>query len=195
MEDSDIDQSLESFDQSLESCDSDSFTESCYSFSSMNSTSTASSFSSEPSDEEGRQSDKADNDASFNRPLYVGAKLSVFESYFSVMSYSLRHSLTKQAVSDLVSLIDMHLPSSSMVSLYKLRKFFLNLYEDITFEAHYCCSVCHSPLEDATNRCPHSCAKGSIEFLSISIDAQLRRKFAGVLLLYKSHSQLQNSDL
>lgn len=65
-----------------------------------------------------------------HHPLYSGSKLSTFESYLLIMRYGLRHGLTKQALSDLLNLVGMHLPNDSMVSLYKLKKFFVQLYED-----------------------------------------------------------------
>ena len=104
-------------------------------------------------------------DDTFHRPLYEGAKLTVFESYLHLMQYSLRHGLTKQASSDLLSLIAKHLPLESMVSLYKLRKFFQDMYGDISFKNHYCCSDCHAPLS-AT--CPNGCDKPAVlQFLSV----------------------------
>ena len=38
------------------------------------------------------------------------------------MQFSLRHGLTKQASSDLLTLVGEHFPSNSIVTLYKLRK-------------------------------------------------------------------------
>lgn len=60
--------------------------------------------------------------AMYNGPLYTGAKLTVIESYMKIMKYALRHSLTKQALSDLLILVDDHLPTSSLVSQYRLKK-------------------------------------------------------------------------
>ena len=117
-------------------------------------------------------------DASFRQPLYDGAKLSTFESYLLIMNYSLRHSLTKQAVSDLLNLVGMHLPTS-MASHYKLKNFFQDLYADIAFKIHYCCSLCHSPFDDAKAVCRHGCDGTAMEFLTISVEAQLKRKLEG----------------
>ena len=44
--------------------------------------------------------------------LYNGSKLTTFDSYLLIMKYGLRHGLTKQALSDLLNLIEIHLPSS-----------------------------------------------------------------------------------
>ena len=90
-------------------------------------------------------------DDKFLKPLYDGAKLSVFESYSLLLQHSLRRSLTKRAFSDLLQLVGQHLPTGSMASLYKVKKFFLDLYGDITFKLCHCCSCCHSLLEDKRN--------------------------------------------
>ena len=131
--------------------------------------------------------------------LYESSKLTVFQSYLLIMKYALRHGLTKQALSDLLNLVGMHLPESSMISLYRymsyihycprgllwffihrLRKFFLNLYEDISFTKHCCCSVCHRPIgADSDGRCKNGCDGTSLSFLTIAIEAQLRRKIEG----------------
>ena len=124
--------------------------------------------------------DEQEDECDVDKPLYPGGRLTVLESYMSITKYSLRHSLTKQALSDLLDLLDCHLPTTRMVSLHKFRKYFLELYEDITFSTHYCCTVCQSPLENASSTCRNGCDKiGSIEFLSIHIEPQLRRRFRG----------------
>ena len=137
---------------------------------------------------EGEESSEADKDeeiseelpSMYDGPLYTGAKLTVIESYVKIMKYALRHSLTKQALGDLLTLVDDHLPTCSIVSLYRLRKLFLQLYEDISFTRHYCCVICHSPLESPSSSCRHRCgADSTIEFLQIDIQPQLRRRFQG----------------
>lgn len=117
----------------------------------------------------------------FQRPLYEGAKLTVFESYLHLMQYTLRHGLTKQASSDLLSLVAEHLPSETMVSIYKLRKFFQDTYGDISFNNHYCCSKCHTPLPDPKASCTNGCDKSSaLQFLTVPVETQLIRKLEGI---------------
>ena len=118
-------------------------------------------------------------DKSFLEPLYVGANLTVFESYSLLLQYSLRHGLTKQAFSDLLQLVGTHIPTGSMASLYKVKKFFLELYGDVTFQLHHCCAVCHSYLESESATCPQNCDGSTIEFLSIPISSQLKRRMEG----------------
>ena len=131
-------------------------------------------------DEEGSGDEEPANP--LDEPLYSGAKLSVIDSYMKIMKYSLRHSLTKQALGDLLSLLDEHLPVSSMISVHRLRKLFLQLYEDMSFITHHCCSNCHSPLENSTSLCRHGCTSSPIEFLQILVEPQLQRKFQGMCM-------------
>ena len=63
------------------------------------------------------ESDSVNIDPGFRKPLYEGSSLSTWDSYLYIMNYVLRHSLSKKAVSDLLRLIALHLPSSSMTSL------------------------------------------------------------------------------
>ena len=74
------------------------------------------------------------------KPLHEDSDLSIWDCYLHIMRYCLRHSLSKSAVSDLLALVGILLPKVSSPSLYKFKKVFLSLYEDITFNSHYCCS-------------------------------------------------------
>ena len=47
------------------------------------------------------------------KPLYNGTNLSTRDSYLLIVKYALHHSLSKQAVSDLLNLVAMHLPKTS----------------------------------------------------------------------------------
>ena len=119
----------------------------------------------------------ASREDGFDQPLYPGAQLSYYESHLQVFQYALRHRLTKLAFSDLLNLIDKHLPTTnSMVSLYKLKKHFLHLYRDITYTTHFCCSSCHASLSTLESPCPNDCEDEAMEFLSISVESQLKRR-------------------
>ena len=114
-----------------------------------------------------------------SQPLYNGATITLLDSYMLLMQHSLRHSLTKQAFSDLLRLVGMLLPNKSMVSYYRLHKFFLDMYGDIMFTKHYCCAECHSPLHDKEGSCCNGCSSTAIEFLTVSVASQLKRKLEG----------------
>lgn len=115
-----------------------------------------------------------------NQPLYDGTDVTVWDSYMLLMQHSLRLCLTRQAFSDLLKVVGMLLPSKSMVSYYKLRKYFMDLYADIAFTYHYCCTHCHSPLQTKESACVNGCIPTkSEEFLTISVAGQLKRKLQG----------------
>ena len=65
--------------------------------------------------------------------FYEGADVTIYNRYLLIMQHSLRHCLTKQATSDLLKLVGMLLPTKSMVSHYNLQKYFLDLYDELTF--------------------------------------------------------------
>lgn len=58
------------------------------------------------------------------QPLYDGADISVSDSHALLLLYFLRHGLRKKAQSELLQLIELHLPQSAKTagSLYKLKK-------------------------------------------------------------------------
>jgi hypothetical protein len=109
--------------------------------------------------------DDASVEGNFNQPLYPGAHLTFFESHLQVFQYALRHRLTNVAFTDLLNLIDNHLPTTnSMVSLYKLKKHFPLLYRDITYTTHFCCLSCHASLSNLESPCPNNCNTEAMEF-------------------------------
>lgn len=127
-------------------------------------------------------------DSTFHQPLYDGAKLTVFDSYLSLMQYSLRHGLTKQAFIDLLGLVGRHIPTNSIVFLYKLRKFFQGTCGDVSFKIHYCCSGCHAPLCNLESTCPNGCDQAvALEFLVVPIENQLKRQLEGIYVVCKIH--------
>lgn len=116
-------------------------------------------------------------------PLYDSADITVIDSYLMLFQYSLRHSLTKKAFSELIQLVSVHLPcsSKSAESLYKLKGLFMKSYEDIKQVPCQYCSKCHRLLESAL--CPSGCSSGMEEFLHIPLQPQLKRKIEGNTLV------------
>ena len=142
-----------------------------------------SSLSTEDHSQDDDTSNILDSEGDFDQPLYPGSSLTFFESHLQVFQFALRHRLIKLAFSDLLNLVDSHLPkTNSMVSLYKLKKHFLHLYQDITYTTHFCCSSCHAVLSTLQSSCPNNCEAEAMEFLSISVEAQLKRRLEGMLL-------------
>lgn len=111
-------------------------------------------------------------DTDHNQPHYVGFQLSTWDSHLLIVKYGLHHSLTKQAVGNLLNLVGSHLPTKTIISAYKLKKY---LFEVTSFTKHYCCSVCHCPFDEAGDECQNGCGSGTAEFLTASVEVQLRK--------------------
>ena len=177
--------SSDEVESSFSSCSSDEVESS---FSSHSSDEVESSFSSRSSDEvessfSSRSSDEVessfssclnDNVAtdSLNQPLYDGTDLTVWDTYLVLMQHSLRHNLTKRAFSDLLKVVGMLLPRTSigLVSYYKLWKFFMDLYGDLEFSSHFCCSSCQTAIDSEKAACPIGCDDSTaIEYLAVSV--------------------------
>ena len=116
----------------------------------------------------------------YHLPIYDGARITYYESHMQLFQYALRHRLTKAAFSDLLSVIENHLPPKPTLSLYKLKKYFLHLYEDIELTTHYCCTTCQSPLPARNSVCPNDCKQSAEEFISIAIQKQLTLRLKGM---------------
>ena len=67
--------------------------------------------------------------------------------------------------------------ASTMISVHRLKKLFLQLYEDMSFITHHCCSNWYSPLENYASLCCHGCTNFPIEFLQILVEPQLQQSF------------------
>lgn len=120
--------------------------------------------------------------------LYDGADLTVMDSYLLLYQFSLRHCLTKQAFSELISLVDTHLPRSAKTvsSVYMIRKFFEANFNHIESVVHTYCSKGHRLSDDseaATTTCKNrDCGvmNSNRTFLYVSIEQQLKNKLEGI---------------
>ena len=178
-------------DQTISDCESDSdVTECCCS--DCKTDSDACSFSSSDdsdSDSMDTDSDSAVEDESreqkqkpeFTTLLYDGSDLTVLESYLVLYQFALRHGISKQALTDLVSLVNIHLPQSakSAPSFYKLKQFFEHHFGDMEAHVHYYCTQCHRLVDSDKSLCPNNCGSGVSQFVYLPIEPQLRRKLEG----------------
>ena len=116
----------------------------------------------------------------FTTSLYQGADLSVLDSYILLYEYALRHSLTKQAFAELISLVSVHLPRSAhcATSFHMLKKYFIEHFNDTSSEVKKYCTQCHRLMEDVSS-CPSGCEGATNKFLYIPIEIQLKRKLEG----------------
>ncbi|XP_051980837.1 uncharacterized protein LOC127642200 [Xyrauchen texanus] len=118
--------------------------------------------------------------------IYPNAKITNEESLLSILAYSLRHTTSKVALSDLLDLINLHCPDSTNGVPDSLYKFMKSFHCD-TFEVQYICPSCQYFFG---NEIPTHCAScngapGDMEnliksgsvFIKLSIADQLRGKF------------------
>ena len=120
------------------------------------------------------------------QPLYDGADISVSDSHALLLLYFLRHGLTKKAQSELLQLIELHLPQSAKTagSLYKLKKLFKGIFSDVQADAHRFCDGCYGPLQPGESCEDRRCQGAKVKkFVMAPIAAQLKRKAEG---MYKS---------
>ena len=88
----------------------------------------------------------------FSVPLYDGADISVFESYFLLFQFAVRHSLTMKSFSELLQVVKVHLPRSAKTpkSVHYLKKYFLSIFPHAKCNVHKYCTACLERLTDAT---------------------------------------------
>ena len=121
------------------------------------------------------------------QPLYPGASITIEDSILSIMKYALRHKMSYSALSDLLSLITLHIPSEShtqhLQSLYFLKKAFTsqnerNGHEDSNLvTVHEYCPTCMALWKNDAERICRK--KTNNYFLALDIGAQLKSLFKG----------------
>lgn len=78
-------------------------------------------------------------------PLYPGAVLTKSQSASLIMAFALRHSIPKTAISDLLHLINIHLPEGTISnSMYFFEKHFEECKTNVQF--HVYCEECSTYL-------------------------------------------------
>jgi hypothetical protein len=128
----------------------------------------------------------------YGKPLYDGAMLTEGVSYFLIARFLLKHKLTNAALGDLLKLIELHCPSPNLCckSAYFMKKFqnstgqtgssceaheyCANCYVEIADKGSLSCVKCRTPIKEASSKC---------EFVTISIEDQLRDLFRCMLIM------------
>ena len=137
-------------------------------------------------DEESEHSSPTRPSVLSTEPLYEGSSLTVPTSSVLIMKYALRHSLTQEALADLLRLVKLHCPSPNQCpsSLYQFNKEFRDLHYPIVL--HHFCSAClhvveveSSEMESKMCTNPHCnselSAQNSVSsFIEVPVDCQLK---------------------
>ena len=113
-------------------------------------------------------------DPELSRPLYDGAPFSVLDSYLLLLQYAVRISLTQKVFSELLQIVNAHLPSARIASSYKLNKLFSDVFSDMEGKTYFCCNACHEMLDTVSSRCSNNCESKATDFLILPIGPQLK---------------------
>ena len=120
------------------------------------------------------------------QPLYVGAPITLGTSTLLIVTFAMSHSLSGEALSHLLELIDAHCitPNLCTTSINKLKSFFRQLKTPLCY--HYYCPFCHGLLEGGVNtqECPYcglSLNQDNLKksfFIEMPIEQQLVDQFS-----------------
>ena len=119
-----------------------------------------------------------------NDRLYPGSAVTVLHANLLLMQYSLKHSLTKVALADLLNMVRTLLPAGNKVpsSFYAIKKYFEAKCSEVSkLKSVSYCSECHRLLGE-DGKCPNHdhASKPSQDFLYIPLKPQLERMAKGM---------------
>lgn len=114
--------------------------------------------------------------------LYSGAPLTSSMSVVMLLTFVMKHKLTREAFNDLLSVIEAHCPrpNNCKTSVKKLLEFVSQAKGDI--EKHYFCNYCKAYFGQGTgncNICGQNVSKANRFFIEVPVEKQLRKFFTG----------------
>ena len=122
--------------------------------------------------------------AEAQKPIYEGCNHSLLTSYTSVMLFVMKHSLSKEAFTDLLLLIATHLPVSCAYSksIYRVKEFLKDFIDVKEPKTHIMCENCHQILDGEHCTSIHCRNKGAkiLEFHDLHLQDQLKNLFRGL---------------
>ena len=100
-----------------------------------------------------------EEELSTDSPIYPGHTLTVKTSILLIWLFAITHSLTAQQLSDLLSLITVHMLSSHpcMSSFYRFKRFFQ--HSESPLVKHYYCPSCYAELAGNEKECTNEACK------------------------------------
>ena len=102
-------------------------------------------------------------------PIYAGSAISIFTHYLLMLNLFLRHSLTKEAMQDILRLLVAHLPSGAKIcnSVYRLLSYFGNATgSERTYYWTNCMETCEGEGSTQIQRC--TCSGARVAFISVT---------------------------
>ncbi|XP_044165512.1 uncharacterized protein LOC122949481 [Acropora millepora] len=114
--------------------------------------------------------------------LYSGAPLTSSTSFVLLLTFVMKHKLTREAFNDLLLVIEAHCPrpNNCKTSVKKLLEFGSQANEDL--EKHYFCDYCKAYCGKGTgncNICGQRISKGGGFFIEVPVEKQLQMFFTG----------------
>lgn len=124
-------------------------------------------------------------------PLHDSVELTLYDSYLFAFQFSLKHSLTKVAFTELLQLISVHLPKTASypASIHSIKRFFLECFPHANPEVHHYCTYCLAvlPSDDMCTRV--NCPGGDVaQFISVPLGPQLKNMMQGIPFCITNHS-------
>lgn len=136
-------------------------------------------------DEEDSESEEEESEdprnASKDVPLYSGSRISVLESMVLIITFVMRHQLTREATKDLLSLLELHCltPNLCRSTMHMFYNFFSELTSPV--QKHYFCDFCkeYSGII-SREECTFCGKKKEKYFMYIPIAGQLQSILSGL---------------
>ena len=127
---------------------------------------------------------KASYSTDDGKPIYPNARVTNAVSMLLIMTFAITHQLSRAALKDLLSLIDIHClkPSHLMKLVYKFKQYFKSLKNPL--KKHYYCPRCTITIAHNENVCPNTLCRQLLSqqntpiFLQLSIVDQLEALFS-----------------
>ena len=126
-------------------------------------------------------------DGADEKALYSGAKLTVFQSYLLIFQYTVRHSLSTKAFTELLQLLSVHAPRGAAISksVHNMKRYFLQVFPEANTVQHAYCSSCQRSLPSVASSCGGSACQGGHPAMYITVH-KLRGRWKVIIYVYQS---------
>ena len=129
-----------------------------------------------------------------DEPLYEGSSVSQILAYVLIVSFVLKHNLSKVAWQDLLRVIAVLLGNRCgevMKSVYKMKLFLKNYFGTVEVTAVRYCASCLNLLNHGDCKTPHCSGKGVNIFLDLHPEKK-KRNFLRILTFANSLERVKN---
>ena len=120
-------------------------------------------------------------DSKKGEPLYEGSRLNLLESMMLLITFVMRHQLSREATKDLLQLVELHcmVPNLCRSSLHNFYSYFSHTSTPV--QRHYLCAFCKNYTGTVSNQeCLICGKKKERNFMYIPIAGQLQSILSGI---------------